>query len=134
MSNYKKLEIEDEVNRTRSSSSCLHRHCVFVLCNLFSCDQHLWCKKHFNHSEGTQFTKAEWVKKLNVLDNESEINTILEGKEISHLEGRQKCMEWIQDSKRKGGTGSVKFDATYKEFQHFVSKVKEEQSGGLSGR
>ena len=29
-----------------------------------------WCKKNFNQSEGTSFTKGEWVKKLNVLDND----------------------------------------------------------------
>ena len=32
-----------------------------------------WCKKHFNQSEGKPFTKGEWVQKLNVLNNESEV-------------------------------------------------------------
>ena len=55
-----------------------------------------WCKKNFNQSEGKPFTKGEWVKKLNVLDNESEIDKILEGEEISHIGGTRECMEWIK--------------------------------------
>ena len=56
----------------------------------------MWCKNNFNQSEGTPFTKGEWVKKLNVLDNESEIDKILEGEEISHIGGTRECMEWIK--------------------------------------
>ena len=64
-----------------------------------------------------------------MLDNESEIDKILEGEEISHIGGTTECMEWLQECKRKGGIGDVKLDTTYREFQHFVSEVKEKRRG-----
>ena len=55
-----------------------------------------------------------------MLDNTSEVDKILDGEEIRHIGGTKECMEWIQESKRKGGIGDVKLYATCEEFQHFV--------------
>ena len=94
-----------------------------------------WCARHFHQSEETPFTKGEWVRKLNILGEENEVEGIVGGSTVLGDEEPIACAQWIEELKRKGGdTEEVRLEAKYEEFEKFAVKVKENKGGGPSGR